>query len=27
MWPEFSKKDYEKIISKFKAIKRNYGSI
>ena len=27
MWPEFSKKDYIKIIKKFKNLKRNFGSI
>ena len=27
MWPEFNKKDYYKIINKFKKIKRNYGKI
>ena len=27
LWPEFNKKDYDKIIIKFKKIKRNYGKI
>jgi len=27
LWPEFSVKDYNKIIKKFKKIKRNFGSI
>ena len=27
LWPQFSVKDYNKIINKFKKIKRNYGSI
>ena len=27
LWPEFTEKDYNKIIKKFKSIKRNYGKI
>ncbi len=27
LWPEFSEKDYNKIIKKFKIIKRNFGKI
>ena len=27
LWPEFNEKDYNKIIKKFKNIKRNYGNI
>ena len=27
LWPDFTEKDYTKIISKFKNIKRNYGNI
>ena len=27
LWPEFNEKDYNKIIKKFKSIKRNYGKI
>ena len=27
LWPEFNEKDYEKIIKKFKKIKRNFGKI
>ena len=27
LWPEFNKKDYDKIIRKFKRIKRNFGKI
>ena len=27
MWPDFNEKDYNKIIKKFKNIKRNYGNI
>ena len=27
LWPEFNEKDYNKIISKFKSIKRNFGNI
>ena len=27
LWPDFNEKDYEKIIIKFKKIKRNYGKI
>ena len=27
LWPDFNKKDYRKIINKFKSIKRNYGKI
>ncbi len=27
LWPEFTEKDYNKIIQKFKKIKRNYGNI
>jgi undecaprenyl diphosphate synthase len=27
LWPEFTEKDYYKIINKFKKIKRNFGSI
>ena len=27
MWPAFDENDYKKIISNFKKIKRNYGSI
>ena len=27
LWPEFNKKDYNKIIKKFKTIKRNFGKI
>ena len=27
LWPEFTKKDYYKIIQKFKKIKRNYGNV
>ena len=27
LWPEFNEKDYNRIISKFKKIKRNFGSI
>ncbi|MDC6469832.1 polyprenyl diphosphate synthase [Candidatus Pelagibacter sp. Uisw_099_02] len=27
LWPDFSKKDFKKILTKFKYIKRNFGSI
>jgi undecaprenyl diphosphate synthase len=27
LWPDFSKKDYTKILSKFKKLKRNFGNI
>ena len=27
LWPEFTEKDYNKIIEKFKKIKRNFGNI
>ena len=27
LWPDFKKKDYQKIIKQFKLIKRNFGSI
>ena len=27
MWPDFTEKDYKKIINKFKKIKRNFGNI
>ncbi len=27
LWPEFRESDYNKIINKFKLIKRNFGSI
>ena len=27
LWPEFSKKDFNKIIKNYKKIKRNFGSI
>ncbi len=27
MWPDFNEKDYNKILNKFKTIKRNFGSI
>ena len=27
LWPDFSEKDYDKIIKKFKTIKRNFGNI
>ena len=27
LWPEFNEKDYNKIIKKFKNIKRNFGNI
>ena len=27
MWPDFNEKDYNKILKKFKKIKRNYGNI
>ena len=27
LWPDFNKKDFMKILTKFKAIKRNFGSI
>ena len=27
MWPDFNEKDYNKILSKFKKIKRNFGSV
>ena len=27
LWPDFNEKDYERIIKKFKKIKRNYGNI
>ena len=27
LWPEFNEKDYNKIIKKFKNIKRNFGKI
>ena len=27
LWPDFNEKDLNKIINKFKMIKRNYGSI
>ena len=27
LWPEFTEKDYSKIIKKFKVIKRNFGNI
>ena len=26
LWPDFGKKDYKKILNKFKALKRNFGS-
>ena len=27
MWPDFNKKDFQKILNKFKKIKRNFGKI
>ena len=27
LWPDFNKKDFKKILTKFKSIKRNFGSI
>ena len=27
LWPDFNKKDFMKILTKFKAVKRNFGSI
>ena len=27
LWPDFNEKDYNKILSQFKKIKRNYGKI
>ena len=27
LWPDFNEKDYNKIINKFKRIKRNFGKI
>ncbi len=27
LWPDFNKKDYSKIINKFKKVKRNYGNV
>ena len=27
LWPDFNKKDFRKIVNKFKSIKRNYGKI
>ena len=27
LWPDFNEKDYNKIIKKFKVIKRNFGKI
>ena len=27
LWPDFNENDYNKILSKFKKIKRNYGNI
>ena len=27
LWPDFSEKDYNKIIKKYKKIKRNFGNI
>ena len=27
MWPDFNRDDYKKIITKYKGIKRNFGSI
>ena len=27
LWPDFNKKDFNKILFKFKKIKRNYGKI
>ena len=27
LWPDFNKKDFNKILIKFKKIKRNYGKI
>ena len=27
LWPDFNSKDFEKIISNFKKVKRNFGSI
>ena len=27
LWPDFTKKDYNKIIKKFKSIKRNFGNV
>ena len=27
LWPDFNEKDYQKIIKKFKGIKRNFGKI
>ena len=27
LWPDFNEKDYNKIIKKFKKIKRNFGKI
>jgi len=27
LWPEFKKRDYKKLIEKYKILKRNFGSI
>ena len=27
LWPDFNENDYEKILKKYKSIKRNFGSI
>ena len=27
LWPDFNKKDYSRIINKFKTIKRNFGNV
>ena len=27
LWPDFNKKDFNKILTKFKKIKRNYGTV
>ncbi len=27
MWPEFNKKDFKRIINKFKKINRNFGGL
>ena len=27
LWPDFKKKDYEKILNKFKLLKRNFGAV
>jgi len=27
LWPDFNNKDFEKIVTNFKKVKRNFGSI